>query len=203
MLFANVCALHYLLESSKNIPYKAFINFSTSAIGLPVQSLYSTTKVMGEKLSTFYATMYSKPIVNVRPYSVTGVGEQEAHLIPTLIRAAHSEETVPFVPEPVHDYIDIEDLVRLVTYIIDNVDSVAPICHLGSSVSVSNADVLRIVEKVTGRNVSTKRVDSMRSYDSTDWVAPGSQLFEMKPLERSIREMVEVYKLNVDNVAKK
>ena len=104
-VLANIVALHNLLEASKNTPYVAFINFSSSSVLLPIQTLYSTTKSMGETLASYYAQ--EKPIVNVRPYSVTGIGEQKEHLIPTLIDAACTGHEVPFVRGAKHDFIDI------------------------------------------------------------------------------------------------
>lgn len=192
---ANVLLLHRLLEVSKDIPYKAFINFSTSAIQLPTQTLYSTTKAMGEQLSTFYAKTYSKPIVNVRPYSVTGVGEQEAHLIPTLIRAAYTGEEVPFVPEPTHDFIDIDDVVKGIVKVIDNpAPYMAEPVNLGTGHAYSNREVLDVVQRVTGREVHIRETaEAYRPYDALYWVAPWGFLSEHKSLEQIIKEMVAAH----------
>lgn len=192
---ANITLLHNLLEASKNLDYKAFINFSTSAIQLPTQTLYSTTKAMGEQLSTFYAKTYDKPIVNVRPFSVTGVGEQESHLIPTLIRAAYTGEEVPFVPEPTHDFVDIGDVVFCIDYMTSkpHLFVKGQTIELGTGKSYSNAHVLSLVEEVTGKPIKTKEVKGLRSYDSVYWVSKEPYMLDPKPLEQSINEMVEAY----------
>lgn len=180
-----------LFMTTKNMPYKKFVYVSTSSITLPVQTLYSASKLACEAL----IRAYDKPIVIVRPYSVTGVGEQEEHLIPTLIRAAYSGEEVPFVPEPVHDFIDVEDVVEAMIEIVWKdlffYCGGDTIYDLGSGQNYSNRQVLELVEKITNKKVKTKIVAPMRNYDNLEWKSP--QNWSHKSLEQSIKEMVEDY----------
>ena len=178
---ANVVRSFALLEATKNRKYEKFVYISSSSVTLPVQTLYSACKKAVEAL----IESYDKPIIIIRPYSVTGVGEQKEHLIPTLIDAAFTGKIIPFVPEPVHDFIDIEDVVKVI------IEAQEGIISVGSGIGYSNFDVLRLVEKVIGREIKTEIVNSMRKYDTTNWVSP--QNFSHKPLEQSIREMVEEY----------
>lgn len=199
ILEANFTLLHNLLLASKDVPLQSFINFSTSAIQLPTQTLYSVTKAMGEKLSTFYATTYQQPIVSVRPFSVTGIGEQESHLIPTLIRAAYSGQSMPFVPDPVHDFIDIADLTRAISHIITNAALLGgSAIDIGTGLATPNLAVKDIVEHVTKRNIVTEEIATMRSYDTQNWQADTQRLSTLgfqpeKLLIDSITEMVAAY----------
>ena len=180
----NVAGTYRLLKATEEIPYKRMVYVSSSSVLLPNQTAYSKAKCQAE----VFCESFRKPISIVRPYSVTGVGEQESHLIPTLIRAAYSGEEVPFVPTPRHDFIDIEDVVRNLISISQASRGTYPI---GSGKSYSNQEVLAMVEYVTGKTINTREVESLRSYDTTDWKAPYSVAH--KPLLQSIGEMVKAY----------
>lgn len=186
----NVKRTFDLLEATKVLSYKKFVYVSSSSVSLPTQTMYSVTKKMVENL----IKAYNKPISIVRPYSVTGVGEQSAHLIPTLIDAAFTGKVIPFIPDPCHDFIDISDVVKSIIRIM-NFDSLEayqhPVFDLGSSDSYSNQEVLNIVENITGKKVHTKYTPAMRSYDTRKWESPIS--WSTKSLNTSIKEMVEAY----------
>ncbi len=202
----NVDYTHDLLEAAKMIGADNFIYFSSSSelgrkdepmyedmVARP-ETLYGATKACGTQLTRYYAKYFNTVVV--RPFSVTGVGEQEKHLIPTLIRSCLYGEKIQFVPEPVHDFIDIDDLCRGVLLILKNIKSISgEIFHLGCGEQYSNQEVLEIVEKETRKKANTKIVDSLRSYDSSFWVADNSKLKSLgwrqtKTLKRSIKEMV-------------
>ena len=102
-----------------------------------------------------------------------------------------------FVPEPVHDFIDVDDLCQGVRLILKNIKSVSgEIFHLGCGIQYSNQEVLKIVESVTGKKANVSVVKSMRDYDSSLWVADNSKLKALgwkqtKTLRKSIKEMVQ------------
>ena len=140
---------------------------------------------------------YHLPIAIIRPFSVTGVGEQKEHLIPTLIRSCYTGEQVNFVQEPVHDFIDVEDVVDVILNLSNN--SARGIFELGSGKQYSNAQVLDIVERVTGKKANINFVPSLRPYDNENWASTnfksrGWGWSPTKSLEQSIKEMVEAYK---------
>ena len=74
------------------------------------KTMYGACKACGTQLTRHYAEFYNTVIV--RPFSVTGVGEQDKHLIPNLIKSCLTGQKIPFVPAPVNDYIDVKDLCK-------------------------------------------------------------------------------------------
>lgn len=211
MLSTNVIKLWLLLKATKDINYKAFINISTSSVyGKKVDSmketmlpegntLYALTKLCGENLCKHYAKNHNKPIVTIRPFSVTGVGEQEKHLIPTLIKSAFTQELIPLVTEPTHDYIWVGDLVTAIAILASKADSLrGQVFNCGYGVHYSNGAVRRIVDEVSGRKVNSSYTKDMRSYDSDYWVADNTKLRSMgwspvMDLKQVISDMVDDY----------
>ena len=209
----NVDYLLNLLQASKNIDYKGFINFSSSSVlggkstGMrsddfpETDTFYGASKLAGEYLCYSFGRQFHKPIVSVRPFSITGIGEQSNHLIPTLIRSCLYGEEMPFVGSPSHDFIDIDDVVRAILCISKEIS--VPIMHrpvhLGNAKGYSNNAVKNIVERVTGKMANLKSVKKLRSYDSPRWRNSSydksiiKALYKWEPqksLKKSIREMV-------------
>lgn len=200
--FANVERAVNLVLENKNENYKAFILISSSSVALPYQTYYSASKHAMEEFIKIYARETNKPVVAIRPYSITGMGEQPGHLIPTLIRAAYTGERVKFVPEPVHDFLDVDNFIDGIFTIIESLqkDNVlkGQVIPLGSGKQYTNQQVLEIVEKVTGKKVHIEIVDNLRKYDTKEWVADTTLMYSLgwkpiKTLEQSVREMVEDY----------
>ncbi len=168
-----------------------FLFVSTSSVTLPVQTPYSRSKRAVEEI---LMAMSEFPSCIVRPYSVTGVGEQRQHLIPTLIRSSFEGEPMEFVPEATHDYIDVEDVVSGLM-ILSKIEA-RGIYEFGNRLAISNEDVRRLVEEITGRKANIVSVNKLREYDNPDWCCktPNDYWQPTKSLRQSITEMVEQYK---------
>lgn len=169
ILQANVIDLIHILLEAKNCGFESFVYISTSSVELPVQTMYSRTKKAAEEILLSFIDKYHFPICIIRPFSITGVGEQKEHLIPTLIRSCFDGELVNFAPEPRHDYIDVEDIVSEILKL--SAIRAKGIFRLGNSLPVSNGEVLKLVEEITGKKANIRIVDNMRSYDNKDWYA--------------------------------
>lgn len=183
---ANIERTFQLLESTKDMDYKSFVYVSSSSVGLANQTLYSACKKATEAL----ISAYDNRITIVRPYTVTGIGEQKEHLIPTLIDAAFTGKEIDFVSEPGHDFIDVQDVVTAMIGIALGL-RYKKIHHIGSGKSYKNIEVLGLVELVTGRKINFREVDSMRSYDTKLWVS--SEKWATISLIKIIKEMVKDY----------
>jgi nucleoside-diphosphate-sugar epimerase len=188
---ANLLTPYRIAECSTN-PFKSFTYISTSSVNLPEQTTYSLCKLACEQLIMELEGPYSI----IRPYSITGVGEQPEHLIPTLIDAAYTGKVIPFVPEPTHDFVDVEDVVDAILMVSKL--GLRGVFEVGRGEAVSNAEVKWVVETITGRKIKTRKVKSMRSYDTKNWKCEDTMLKEMgwepkKKLVHSITQMVEVY----------
>lgn len=197
MIFkANIEDLLAVVRRTDFRDINSFVYISSSSVKLPIQTMYSRTKRAAEEILLSLTEKYNAPVVIVRPFSVTGVGEQKEHLIPTLIRSCIDGEEMNFVPEPVHDFIDVEDLVDGIFFLRDR--KAKGIFELGNGEQYSNQEVREIVEDVTGKKANVKEVRNMRGYDTTDWMSRNPRAKNMgwmpkKTLRQSIEEMVEDY----------
>lgn len=196
MYKANILDLISVLQRVKDIDFKSFVFLSTSSVKLRTQTTYSRFKRAAEEILLAFMERHNKPVCIVRPLSVTGIGEQEAHLIPALIRSAMEGTQINFVSEPVHDFIDVHDLVQGLLSLSRN--SARGVYELGTGIKYTNQQVLETVEKVTGKKIKTNIIKSLREYDTTDWVstnfkARGFGWMPTKSLETSISEMVKDY----------
>lgn len=188
MVRANVTHLLYVLN--KFFGWTCYM--SSSSVTLPVQTPYSRTKRAAEEILQALPELKS---CIVRPYSVTGVGEQKEHLIPTLIRSCMEGEEMPFDPHPTHDFIDVEDVVDGLIQLAD--EQATGIYEFGWGFPVGNYHVKEMVEVATGREANVKLTTAkLRPYDNYDWYCKdfNRPIKPKKPLIKSISEMVEAYK---------
>ena len=164
---------------------------STSSVLLPVQTHYSASKKATEE----FLKLSGKRYAIARPYSVTGVGEQSVHLIPKLIDSCLNGTEMPFVAEPVHDFIDVWDFVNALILIGMEGKLAGEVYDIGSGHQVRNEDVKDMVEQATGKKANVKYIDSMRTYDTKEWRADNRLIRSLgwKPLKtlyESIQDMV-------------
>lgn len=193
---ANVRDVICILDKAIEHDFKSFVFISTSSVKLRTQTTYSRAKRAAEEILLAYLERYNKPICIIRPFSVTGVGEQKEHLIPTLIRSCMEGEQINFVESPKHDFIDVDDVVSGILNLSDH--SARGIFELGTGVSYSNQEVLEMVEEATGKKAKVNRVSVMRNYDSDQWVSNNFRArswgwMPQKTLKLSIMEMVKAY----------
>lgn len=191
ILEANIVHPRYVIESilAKKLHCESFVFTSSSSVLLPVLTQYSVTKRAAEEM----LQSTSLPYCIVRPYTVTGVGEQKEHLIPTLIRSCMEGYSMEFVPDATHDYVDVEDVVDAI--LILSKKKSKGIFELGRGVAVTNQEVLDIVEQITGRKANIKVVEQLRDYDTKEWFCKteGERWPQLKTLKQSIIEMVNAY----------
>lgn len=171
------------------ISIDSFLLVSSSSVTLPVQTPYSRTKRAAEEM--ILATPL--PACVVRPYSVTGRGEQPNHLIPTLIRSCLEGTAMDLVPDATHDYVDVEDVVDGLLMLSNR--KATGVFELGNGIPITNEEVLSIVESVTGRKANVRIVEKLREFDHDDWFCrePAEGWTPKKHLGQSVAEMVEAY----------
>ena len=101
-------------------------------------------------------------------------------------------------PTPVHDFIDVEDVVEGIINLSQH--SARGIYELGTGRETSNNEVKIIVEEITGKKANVNIVGELRDYDiDHDWVslnykARGYGWLAKKTLEQSIKEQVDYVK---------
>jgi len=192
---ANVLKLTAMLLEARRQAEADFVFVSSSSVTLKVQTPYSHCKRAAEEiLLSANGDIYKVQIA--RPYSITGVGEQPSHLIPTLIRSCLEGELMPFCPGAVHDYVDVQDFVE--GLILMAIEAGSGIYEFGRGIPVTNAQVRALVEMVTGKKANVIENVAGRKYDSSKWFcrSRSAEAFGWKPkvsLTESIRDMVNAH----------
>lgn len=193
---ANVLDLVHVLSGVANKKLNSFVYISSSSVKLDYQTPYSRTKRAAEEILLSYMEKFKLPICIIRPFSITGVGEQKEHLIPKLINSCFTGELLNFVPYATHDFIDVQDVVKAIIQLSKK--SVHGIFEVGCGKQYSNQQVLELVEEVTKRKANVNHVESMRPYDSKDWFSTNYKVrswgwLPETTLKDSIKQMVKAY----------
>lgn len=193
---ANLLDIHHCIKEASKVSFTSFVYMSSSSVTLEYQTPYSRMKRAAEEMLLSYMEIGKLPICIIRPFSITGVGEQKHHLIPTLIRAAYSGESIDFVPNASHDFIDVSDVVSAIHNLVKH--NAKGIFEVGNGKKIPNHEVKSIVEKVTKKKIKVNPVESLRPYDTNDWFSVNYKArtwgwMPKKTLEQSIIEMVKDY----------
>ncbi len=207
---ANVAATFNLLNASKDIPYKAFINFgSSSEYGkkqtamkeedLPeAETMYGCTKVAGTYLARAFSKKYDLPIVTVRPFSVYGPGEADFRFIPTVIRCALRGEELKLEPTGMHDWIYIWDFIEGVLQVADHAKTLqGQAINIGTGAQSSNKEIVEEISFLSDKFIKTD-TKYMRPNDSGVWIGKSDtlKLLGWKPqydLESGLLETYRYY----------
>jgi nucleoside-diphosphate-sugar epimerase len=186
-VFSNIIGITNMLMGSLDVPYKKFINFSTSSVTLPTVTFYSASKQGGEAVCNAFAQHYKKPILSVRPYSIFGQGEADFRFIPTVCRKLIKGEEIELDPTPVHDWVYIG---QFVDELLANLDKTG-VLEIGTGVQTSNQEIVDMLEKISGKKAKIKLVKGLREYDSTNWK---SKEVKNSNLEEGLRKTYESYR---------
>lgn len=162
--------------SEKKMSCKSILLTSSSSVLLEQQTPYSLSKKALEELALKLAEDWNLPIVIIRPSTVTGPGEAPNRLIPKLIDSCLNGTEMPFVSEPTHDYVFVQDVISAILLLSKIPIARGKIFNISSGITTSNEDVKKLVEKITKRKANIKMVTSLRSYDTDHWTVDNSDL---------------------------
>lgn len=208
---ANVLATWNLLVASKDISYRAFINFgSSSEYGkkdkpmveemLPeVDTFYGASKVSTVYLCRSMAKQLTKPIVTVRPFSVYGPGEAPFRFIPQIIEHLETGNVMDFDIDGKHDWIYIDDLISGVFTVSQHARELfGEVVNIGTGVQSTNTQIETILEKISGKSLNINYFSNMRPQDSPVWVDGSKKLrlYGWKPkvsLEEGLKKTYDYY----------
>lgn len=213
MMESNILLTYNLLEATKDIPFKSFVNVgSSSEYGLkknPMKesdvlvprTMYEATKGSATLLCQSYATIYDKPIVTVRPFSVYGNHEKDHRFIPTLFKS-FMEKTPISISPGVHDFIYIDDFIDAILTVSKSDPSIikGDIVNIGYGKQWSNKQVYEMMKNIFQHDIDVNFIEGkLRIFDTTEsWVADISKLkdkykyFPKYDLEAGLKEL---YKL--------
>lgn len=199
-LEVNYTGTFNLLQVTQDIPYKAFINISTSSVTLPHQTFYSATKMGAEMLCRAFASEFNLPVTTLRPFSLYGIGEADFRFIPTVFRSCLKGEEMKLAPEPVHDWTPVEFFCEVIGIVANEMmegklkNYKGRNNGVGTGIGVTNQEVVSMIERITGKKAKIKKVKSLRKYDSGLWVCP-NPYGSAPTLEQGLTRYYEWYKL--------
>lgn len=182
---SNVLMTNWLLNATKDIDYKAFVNIgSSSEYGLKTKpisetellsprTMYEATKGASTLLCQGFASEYDKPIATVRPFSVYGIHEPENRLIPTLFRNFKNKESSK-ISLGVHDFIYIDDFIDGIFSVLYSEKNIikGDIINFGYGVQYTNLEVFKIIKNIFSSKIDCEILNSvLYKYDSLSWVS--------------------------------
>lgn len=207
---ANVVKTWNLLSASKDIPYKAFINISSSSVygdkkqpmsetdTLDTETFYGCTKASGEYLCRAFRNQYNKPIVSVRPFSVYGPGEASFRFIPTVCRALIEDKEFNLDPFVRHDWIYIDDFVKVVDSLTNNTLKEGHSINVGTGASYTNIELVLMLAEISEKkprfrliNTKVSPVDWRSSWSSIKSYKDHSIFDEERDIENGLRKVWE------------
>jgi nucleoside-diphosphate-sugar epimerase len=161
------------------------------------RTFYGAAKAAATHLAQAWAMQKQTPVVVFRPASITGVGEQSIHLIPTLIRSCLFKEEIPFVSDPVHDYINVKDVCNALGILAEAaMTHKGEVFNVGNGVQHTNQEVREMVEELTGKPATITKSIKLNPQNISDvWIADSTKTRSLGwtpkvTLYESLREMV-------------
>lgn len=189
-VFSNVIGTYNMLQASNHLKYTVFVNFSSSAVFFPNETFYTASKKGAQAIAEAFRQKYNQPIVNVFPYSIFGEGEASFRFIPTVCQALIHDREFELDPTPVHDWVYVEDFTSI---LLNKMLKGNPVILIGTGKGYSNLDVVQLLEVVSGKKAKYKIKEGMRSWDTTDWIAPKNEN-QFTPMHKSLEKVYEYEK---------
>jgi nucleoside-diphosphate-sugar epimerase len=119
-----------------------------------------------------FARQHALNSVELRLFTVYGEKEGDSRLIPTALKCAASGEQMQLTPWPHRDYVYLEEVLDACLLAATKTTSHGEVIHIGSGVQHSNAEVVKLVEQATGRQIHVTGAEHAgRPLDSPHWVA--------------------------------
>jgi NAD dependent epimerase/dehydratase len=171
----NMIGTLNVLEAARENGVGRMIQISTSevygtAIYAPIdekhplqgQSPYSASKIGAEKLAESFYRSFELPVTVIRPFNNFGPRQSTRALIPTVISQALSGGELQLGSlAPKRDFTYVADTVRGFAAVAGSEAAVGETVNLGTGTEVSIGDVVNLVSKLLGREL-TVREDAQR-----------------------------------------
>ena len=179
MFCTNVSLTHAILhycKTAKNTLKRLVVFGSSSEYGrktepiaehmsLEPETIYEGTKAAATMLARSFSITYGIPILIIRPFTVYGPGEKPSKFISLLLALPDKIR----LSEGVHDYVYIEDFVRILLEVMSSCKRLFDIVNIGTGKQTTNLEVVQTVERLTGHIFSMEPAQA-KPYDSSSWV---------------------------------
>lgn len=187
-----------LLASSANIYGNAAEGMLEESIPAAPANDYAITKVAGEYLAALYAKRL--PIIVVRPFNYTGLGQSTDFLVPKIV--AHARERKAVIElgnlDVSRDFSDVRAVVDAYARLLEQPDAVGGTFNVCSGRALSLGNIVSLVQEISGHpmevqvNPAFVRPDEVRTLWGSparlhDMIGP----LEMPPFEETLRWMLD------------
>lgn len=201
----NLIGSQHLIHTMINTGVKYLIFSSTAGVyGNPIkvpikeedrklpENPYGQSKLMTEQLLEFYDRIYGLKSISLRYFNAAGATDQsgenhqpESHLIPNLIKAILKDKEFTLFGNDyptkdgtcIRDYIHVLDLAKAHILALEALVSghKSDIYNVGTGKGYSSLEVIRMVEKVSGKKLKVKVV-ARRPGDANELVADSTKI---------------------------
>jgi nucleoside-diphosphate-sugar epimerase len=209
LLDSNITFFCRLLDSTKNIDLKLFVNTGTFAeyqssnnIFDPAY-LYAATKSASRSFLDYYSKVYNFKQTTVVPYSIYGGNDTQKKIIDIIYDSTINSNPIDLTPgEQILDFIHIDDVTDFYIVLIQNQHNIPNKTNfqLGTGIGHSLKQVALIIEKISAKKTNINW--GGKNYRSSDImhaladISEINKIFEWKPkinfiegIERSLKSL--------------
>jgi len=136
-------------------------------------SPYHHSKILGESLCRFYAENFGVSVIIFRAFNVFGNGQAATSLVPFVLESCLDDrkDTVEVMDlSPKRDFIYINDVVEAMERALYATKGYR-VLNIGSGVSISVEEVIKIIMKVTGKKKPITEKKQVRKNEIDDCIA--------------------------------
>ena len=139
---------------------------------------YHETKIVMEHIGRFYTEHFSVPVTVFRPFNVYGMGQNEAFLLPKIMKQLldpHITRVRLMDLSPRRDYVYIKDVIEALCCGMA-VKEGFHVYNIGTGHSYSVEEAVKMCMKVTGIEKPYDAAQEVRAFEVSDCVADISKL---------------------------
>lgn len=159
----------HLLEAARNAGTSRFVHAGSSleyasrdhplreSDALQPKTFRGLAKATASMVATWYALYGGVHAVILRFFSVYGPWESPHRFIPTVLRAALTDEEIRLTaPGFRHDFVFVEDVVAACLLAAEGDLAPGEACNVGSGQQWSNEEVVALVERLVGKSLRVR-----------------------------------------------
>lgn len=157
---------------------------------------YSESKYICERILTQYSNLYNLQIIILRPFNIYGKNQSTSFLIPKIMEGIKKGKLTLNDPNPKRDFIYINDVIDLITQIIEKNLPGCNKFNMGSGTSISVHDLFKIISKLMKTKPKINYTNVKRNDEILDLFADMKKTtshFNWKPkfsIEDGIKDML-------------
>jgi nucleoside-diphosphate-sugar epimerase len=182
-LMGTISALSYCkVNQSRLIFLSSYLYANPERLPIPetaclaANNPYALSKKLAEEACQFYADKFGIDLTILRPFNVYGPGQKPSFLIPSIIAQVDGGSVVQVKDlAPKRDYIYIGDLVDVIAAAFD-LRYGFNVLNVGSGVSHSVAEVIRIIQELKGTSLRVESSNEKRRDEIMNTVADISKI---------------------------